>query len=251
MLFQDYYQILEVDPSATEAEIKAATARELRRYSPDEDKRSEQDKNNVNALTHAYIILKNARSEYNVKWAKETGRKIPVIPTSQESPVFKDYYKVLGIEPSASEAEIKAVANQNMDKYREDGHKLSIKEEAKAADIKAAFYILLTLRSEYDSEWVKQTARKQFIKDTGQEPPELDSEGNYIDSSRPQRKFKYAADFDDNPPYDNEPVDEEAVAKNPQYSNQEMLHAVTKWLMWHKKTTIALGVILLLILVHL
>lgn len=114
----------------------------------------------------------------------------------------KDYYTVLGVQPDASDEEIKHAYRTLARTYHPDAHPGDRQAEARFKDINEAHTILSdpTQRREYDLSRVSQTASPRSSDRTSQRPPVSPSQpgsGLHVNVSR-QRKGGVVTDVNVN-----------------------------------------------------
>jgi curved DNA-binding protein CbpA len=87
----DYYNILEVSPTATQAEIKRSYRRLVRKYHPDLNKQALDLQ--IKRLNEAYNVISDPvkRAAYDVRHSEEIRRAAPkVVPQHRPTPVKRE-----------------------------------------------------------------------------------------------------------------------------------------------------------------
>jgi curved DNA-binding protein CbpA len=93
---------------------------------------------------------------------------------------MKDYYLILGIDPKATQEEIKRAYREMSQRYHPDKNKGDKYFEERFKDIKEAYDILsnLELRRNYDYEWLKFFRDKKDKYSSSPKPPKPGSSQN-------------------------------------------------------------------------
>ncbi|MBF2005547.1 MAG: DnaJ domain-containing protein [Chlorogloeopsis fritschii C42_A2020_084] len=153
---KNYYLILEIDRDASQEEIKSAYIELVKIYHPDRmgdisegRKRKMEDK--LKEVNEAYEALSDPlrRAEYE-HWLDYNLQELETSSSAQTG--TKDYYEILGVDPSASFDEIEDVYYQLIEFYDVDSASNCSKQErqiyqAKLREIEEAYQVLSDLEN--------------------------------------------------------------------------------------------------------
>jgi DnaJ-class molecular chaperone len=120
--------------------------------------------------------------------------------------IEQDYYKVLGVAPEASMAEIKAAYHKLAFQYHPDRNQNNPESYVKMLEINAAYSVLSDSlqRSKYDNSRGYRTAAPKFkagskVRITSRTSPYVDHTGVvYQEPAKDSRRFWYMVKFESN-----------------------------------------------------